>query len=117
MSLFGIFIFLRFPDPVSNVEDTVLDMIKLTCEIETELSKVARRETHSVLDVTNTNGNNILKNWNLSLEDKLVTKTRDQPEPGSFFPRSLWGGGKDPGNEVDCYPAYTSLMMQFICII
>ena len=28
-------------------------------------------------------------------------ETRDQPEPGSFFPRSLWGGEmKDPGNEV-----------------
>ena len=31
-------------------------------------------------------------------------KTRDQPEPGSSFPRSLWAMGgemKDPGNEVD----------------
>ena len=36
-----------------------------------------------------------------SLEDNFFTKTRDQPEPGSFFPRSLWGGEmKDPGNEV-----------------
>ena len=47
------------------------------------------------------NGNNILKNWDPSHEHKFVTKTRDRPEPGSFFPRSLWGGEmKDPGNEV-----------------
>lgn len=31
---------------------------------------------------------------------KFVTKTCDQPEPGSFFPCFLWGGRmKDPGNE------------------
>ena len=42
--------------------------------------------------MTNTSGNNILKNWNPSHEDKLVTKTRDQPEAGSLFPRSPWGG-------------------------
>ena len=42
-----------------------------------------------------------LINWDPSLEDKFVTKTRDQPEPGSFFARFLWGGEmKDPGNEV-----------------
>ena len=53
-------------------------------------------------EVTNGRGDNTLINWNPSLEDKFVTKTRDQPEPGSFFPRSLWGGEmKDPGNEVD----------------
>ena len=52
-------------------------------------------------EVTNGRGDNTLINWNPSLEDKFVTKTRDQPEPGSFFPRSLWGGKmKDPGNEV-----------------
>ena len=52
-------------------------------------------------EVTNGRGDNTLINWNPSLEDKFVTKTRDQPEPGSFFPRSLWGGEmKDPGNEV-----------------
>ena len=54
-------------------------------------------------EVTNGRGDNTLINWNPSLEDKFVTKTRDQPEPGSFFPRSLWGGEmKDPGNEVAC---------------
>ena len=53
-------------------------------------------------EVTNGRGDNTLINWSPSLEDKFVTMTRDQPEPGSFFPRSLWGGEmKDPGNEVD----------------
>ena len=80
----------------------MVDMIKLRYAIEKELSKVARRETRSLLYVTNNNGNNILKNWDPSHEYKLVTKTRDQPEPGSFFPRSSWGGEmKDPTNEVD----------------
>ena len=52
-------------------------------------------------EVTNGRGDDTLINWNPSLEDKFVTKTCDQPEPGSFFPRSLWGGEmKDPGNEV-----------------
>ena len=51
--------------------------------------------------MTNCRGDNTLINWDPSLEDKFVTKTRDQPEPGSFFPRSLRGGKmKDPGNEV-----------------
>ena len=28
-------------------------------------------------------------------------EARDQPEPGSFFPRSIWGGEmKSPGNKV-----------------
>ena len=77
-------------------------MTKLRCEIEREFSIVARRETKSVLHMTNTSGDNILKNWNPSHEDKFVTETRDQPEPGSFIPRSLWGGQmKDPGNVVD----------------
>ena len=52
-------------------------------------------------EVTNGRGDNTLINWNPSLEDKFVTKTCDQPEPGSFFPGSLWGGEmKDSGNEV-----------------
>ena len=55
-------------------------------------------------EVTNGRGDNTLINWNPSLEDKFVTKTRDQPEPGSFFSRSLWGEEmKDPGNEVGTY--------------
>ena len=32
----------------------------------------------------------MLKNCNPSSEHKFVTKTRDQPEPGCFIPRSLW---------------------------
>ena len=52
--------------------------------------------------MTNCRGDNTLINWDPSLEDKFITKTRDQPEPGSFFPRSLRGGEmKDPGNEVE----------------
>ena len=75
-------------------------MTNLRCEIEKELSMVAQRAGSE--EVTNGRGDNTLINWNPSLEDKFVTKTRDQPEPGSFFPRSLWGGEmKDPGNEVD----------------
>ena len=56
----------------------------------------------SVLDVTNTSGDNILKNWAPCHEDKFFTKPCDQPQwPGSFFPRSLWGGEiNDPGKEV-----------------
>ena len=74
-------------------------MTNLRCEIEKELSMVAQRAGSE--EVTNGRGDNTLINWNPSLEDKFVTKTRDQPEPGSFFPRSLWGGEmKDPGNEV-----------------
>ena len=76
-------------------------MIKFRCAIKKGLSKFVRRETRSVLYVRNTNGNNILKNWNSSHKHKFVTKTRDQPEPGSLFPRGLWGGDvKDPENEV-----------------
>ena len=94
-------VFLQFLDPVSVVEGIMVDMGRLRCAIEKELSKVARRETRSLLHVTDNNGNNILKSWDPSHEHKFVTKTRDQPEPGSFFPRSLWGGEmKDPGNEV-----------------
>ena len=52
--------------------------------------------------MTNSRGDNTLLNWDPFLEDKFVTKTCDQLEPGSFFPRSLWGWEmKDPGNEVD----------------
>ena len=52
--------------------------------------------------VTNGSGDNTLINWDLANEDTFVTKTRDQPEPGSFFPHSLWGGEmEDPGNEVE----------------
>ena len=51
--------------------------------------------------VTNTKGHNILKNCDPSHEHKFLAKTRDQPEPGSFFPCSLWRGEmKIPGNEV-----------------
>ena len=79
----------------------MVDMVKVCCAIEKELSEVAWRETRSLLHVTNNNGNNNLKNWDPSQEHKFVTKTRDQPEPGSFFPRSLWDGEmKGPGNEV-----------------
>ena len=74
-------------------------MTNLRCEIEKELSMVAQRAGSE--EVTNGRGDKTLINWNPSLEDKFVTKTRDQPEPGSFFPRSLWGGEmKDPGNDV-----------------
>ena len=55
-----------------------------------------------VLTVIKGRGDNTLINWDPSLADKFVTKTRDQPEPRSFFPRSIWGGEiKDPGKEVD----------------
>ena len=56
--------------------------------MERDLFMVAMREEKSALDVTYS-GINTLNNWNPSHEDKFVTKTRDQPEPGSFFPRSL----------------------------
>ena len=80
-------------------------MIKLLSEIERELSKVAQRETKSVLDVTNTSGDSSLIIWDSSHEDKFVFKKRYQPEPGPFFPRFLWGGEvKDPGNEVEVPP-------------
>ena len=52
----------------------------------------------SVLDLTNTSGDNSLINWDPSHEDEFVTKTHDQPELGSFYPHSLWGGEM---NEVD----------------
>ena len=78
--------------------------MRLRCEIERELSKVAQRETKSVLGVTNTSGDDILKNWDplpRPHEDKFVTKTSDQSVLGSFFPHFPWGGQmKDPGNEV-----------------
>ena len=78
-------------------------MTNLRCEMEKELSMVAQRAGSE--EVTNGRGDNTLINWNPSLEDKFVTKTRDQPGPGSFFPRSLWGGEmKDPGNEVGEQP-------------
>ena len=53
-----------------------------------------------VLDVRNTRGDNILINWD-SHKDIVVTKTRDQPQPKSFFPCFLWGGEiKAAGNTV-----------------
>jgi len=80
----------------------MVDIVKLRCSIERELSKVARRETRSFLYVTNNNGNNLLKNCDPSPEHKFVTKARDRPKLRSFFPRSLWGGEmKDPGNGVE----------------
>ena len=70
-------------------------MTNIRCEIERELCKVAQRAQRA------SSGDNTLINWDPFHEDKFVTKTRDQPEPGSFFPRSLWGGEMiDPGNEV-----------------
>ena len=39
----------------------MVDMIRLCCEIEKELSKVARREASSLWYVTKNNGNNILE--------------------------------------------------------
>ena len=34
-------------------------------------------------------------------EDKFATKTRNEPDPGSFFPHFLWGVGlRDPRNKV-----------------
>ena len=41
------------------------------------------------LDVTNASGDNFPQNWNPSHEDNFVSKTRDQPKPGSFFDHSL----------------------------
>jgi len=65
--------------------------LKLRCSIEKEVFQGCWRETRSLLYVIINNGNKNL----------IVTKTRDQPEPGSFFPCSLWGGEmKDDGNEV-----------------
>ena len=64
-------------------------IIKLRCEIEGELSMVARRKAKSVLDLTNTSGVKFWTTGNLSLK------------PGSFFPHSPWVGEmKDPGNDV-----------------
>ena len=80
----------------------MVDTIKIRYAIEKELSKLTRRETRSVLYVTNTNGDNILKNWDPSHEHKFVAKTSDQPEPGSSFHRFLLGGEmKVPGNEIE----------------
>ena len=42
---------LKFPDPVSNVEGIMVGMIKLHYAIEKGLSKVALRETRSVLEI------------------------------------------------------------------
>ncbi|XP_068685296.1 uncharacterized protein [Montipora foliosa] len=39
----------QFPDTELTLEDSLIDMIQLRCEIERELSEVARRETNSVL--------------------------------------------------------------------
>ena len=70
-------------------------MTDLCCEMERESFPSLPREP--VLDVMNTSSGNTLINWEPSYEDKFVTKTRDQPKPGSLFPRSLWGGEmKDP---------------------
>ena len=82
----------------------MVDIIKFRYSIEKELSKVTRRETRSFLYVTNSNGDNSLKNWDPSHQHKFVTKTRDKPEPGSFFPRFLLGGEmKDSWNEVESF--------------
>ena len=60
-----------------------------------------RLPKETVLQVTNTSGDSTLINLDPSHDDKFVTQTRDQPEPGSFFPCSLWGGEmKDPGYKV-----------------
>lgn len=80
-------------------------MIKLGCDIERQLSMVARREAKWILDMTNSSGDNILKGWNPSNKDKFATKICDRPEPEPFFPCSLRVGEmKNPGNEVGKQP-------------
>jgi len=70
-------------------------IIKLRCEIEGELSMVARREAKSVLDLTNTSGVRFWTTGTLPMKLNLSLK------PGSFFPHSPWVGEmKDPGNDV-----------------
>ena len=65
-----------------------------------ERSSSPRMSRGSALYVTKTRGDDILINWD-SHEDKIVTKTCDQPQPWSFFPCSLWGGEmKDAGSKV-----------------
>ena len=72
---------------VLNVESNVLDMTNLPFEIERELSMVTQR--------AGLGGNKqqqrqyTLINWDPCHEDKFVIETRDQLEPGSFFPCSL----------------------------
>ena len=60
------YIFKHFLDPVSRFQGLKVlcrvDMIKLRCSIEKELSNVARREKRSLLHLTTNNGNNLLKN-------------------------------------------------------
>ena len=75
--------FSKFPDPVSNAKGSMVDMINRNKKTTFQACPV---ETRSVLYVRRTNGNNILKNWDPSHKHKSVTKTRDQLEPGSFFP-------------------------------
>ena len=74
-----------------------IDMTNLRCEIKS----FPRLPIELFLEVTNKGGDNTVINWDPSREDKFVTKTRDQPEPGTSFPSSLRGGEvKDPGNKV-----------------
>ena len=62
--------------------------------MEREFSKVAKRTGFGRNEHQQRQYSDKLKT---SHGDKFVTKTRDQPKPGSFFPRSLWGGEmKDP---------------------
>ena len=72
---------------VSNVESNALDMTNLPFEIERELSMVTQKAGLGSNKQQRRQYTWI--NWDPSHEDKFVTETRDQPEPGSFFPRSL----------------------------
>ena len=64
-------------------------MTNLRCEIERELSMVAQR---AGLGGNKQQRRQYFDKLDPSHEDKFVTKTRDQPEPGSFFPRSFGVG-------------------------
>ena len=58
---------------------------------------VAWREGKWVLDVTNTSGDNIMKDWNPSMKDKFVTKTKG-------------GEMKNPVNEIEKQPVIFFLL-------
>ena len=68
-----------------------------------------------VLDVTNASGDNFQQNWDPSHEDNFVSKTRDQPKPGSFFDHSLLWEDERPW-ERGCERASSANLGVFICI-
>lgn len=89
----------QFPDPVSNVEGIMVDMVNFCCAIKKELFKFARRERRSVLNLEIPTATILWKTGtpptNINLSPRHVT------EPGG---RKILGTMYSPAPSVKFHP-------------